>query len=165
MKFKSRIGQRFGRLVVTEDAQRDSKSRQRVIVRCDCGNTKTVYTFSLTSGRTTSCGCFHRERVKAAGTKHGATTHLTKTREYSAWIAMKARCHNPKASGYPWYGARGIRVCVRWRRSFSNFLSDMGKCPEGLTIEREDNDSHYMPGNCRWATMKEQAQNRRAATT
>lgn len=76
------------------------------------------------------------------------------------WVAMLARCTNPKATKYPLYGGRGIAVCERWLK-FENFLADMGERPTGRTIDRKDNDSNYEPGNCQWSTAKEQANNRR----
>ena len=88
-------------------------------------------------------------------------THLlSKTPEYRAWANMWQRCTNPKAAGYENYGGRGIRVCERWRL-FENFLADVGPRPEGLTLDRINNDGNYEPGNCRWATRSEQQFKRR----
>lgn len=83
------------------------------------------------------------------------------TREYNSWHSMKARCYRPSHPMYEYYGARGIRVCKRWYRSFENFLADMGPRPEGTSIDRIDNDGHYTPSNCRWATPTDQRANRR----
>jgi hypothetical protein len=93
--------------------------------------------------------------------KHGHACGLNTTREYHTWQAMKDRCLNPNNSGFQGYGGRGIIVCERWRQSFENFLSDMGSCPVGLTLERKNNNGNYEPGNCKWATRKEQSSNTR----
>ena len=80
-----------------------------------------------------------------------------KTATYTTWEAMKARCLNPDHKGYPRYGGRGVRVCLRWRRSFEAFVADVGERPKGKTIHRLDNDGDYEPGNCVWATPKQQS--------
>lgn len=86
--------------------------------------------------------------------------------EYSTWLHMKDRCHNANSESYYLYGARGISVCDRWRNDFAAFLKDMGIKPSNdHTIERVNNDGNYEPGNCVWATMAEQAQNKRGVTS
>lgn len=84
-----------------------------------------------------------------------------KSREYSTWQSMKQRCYNPNNRWYKAYGGRGITICDEWRESFMAFYRDMGDKPEGMSIDRIDNDGNYEPGNCRWTTQKVQRNNQR----
>lgn len=153
-----RAGQRFGRLAVL--GYHDTRNgRARWSCLCDCGAVAIVPGGDLKDGNTTSCGCYKGDWSRQRFTRHG----LSRTSIHRCWQSMKDRCENPNNQRYRDYGGRGIRVCDRWRDSFENFLSDMGpKLTPQHSLDRwPNNDGHYEPGNCRWATPMEQRANRR----
>jgi len=154
-------GLRFGRLLVTGGSVSDSKGKATWNCLCDCGTVIAVGGRSLRTGNTTSCGCKRIEKLKTgdANRKHGKT----RTPEYRTWQSMHTRCYNRNSDDYPNYGGCGITICDRWKDSFETFLADMGLRPSPKhSIDRFPNPhGNYEPSNCRWATMKEQHNNRR----
>lgn len=166
VKYPIITGERFGRLVVLhETPKRPSNAGRRVLCQCDCDFNKTIDVLfsALHSGNTRSCGCLHKEQLREMATTHGHNRPGKRTHVYGAYNAMKQRCENTNHLKYKDYGGRGIKVCERWLNSFEDFLADMGEPPSDKhTLDRfPDMNGNYEPGNVRWATAKEQCNNKR----
>lgn len=147
------IGNRFGYLTVIADSE-SVRGNKRYLCRCDCGNEKIIYKYNLTSGGTKTCGC------RMGHVIHGQTRKNKWSGAYVTWAAMIQRTSDENSIGWKFYGGRGIKVCDAWK-TFSGFYSDMGDRPEGMSLDRINSNGDYEKSNCRWATVLEQARNRR----
>lgn len=157
----SLIGKKFAFLKVITFSHRPKSKDSYWKCECICNKLTVIRASHLISGDIKSCGCKRLEQQKLKMTKHGGWLNGKPTVEYATWSSMKQRCTNSHNQRWENYGKRGIKVCNEWFNSYPHFLKDMGKRPgKEYSLDRMDNDGNYEPSNCRWATAKQQANNR-----
>lgn len=133
------------------------------LFQCQCGKQFYSYKYDVFYGKTKSCSCHKAKYAKTANLQHGHCPSKTgkESQTFNSWRCMRARCLNENNHNYSRYGGRGITVCDRWVDNFENFLKDMRERPKGMTLDRINNNGNYEIRNCRWATAKQQARNRK----
>lgn len=163
------IGKTFGRLFVNKIHHKVQKYNKKTGAKnghvyyyectCSCGNKIVVCGASLRNKNGVSCGCYAHEQLLKRNTTHNLTSHPL----YHVWQGMKKRCYNKNDKSFYLYGERGISVCPEWKNEFLNFYnwSIKNGYTEGLTIDRINPNGNYEPSNCRWATPKQQSNNKR----
>lgn len=161
-RVKNLQGQKFGRLFVEAPIGINANRQMVWACRCDCprGVVVVVEAANLINRNTVSCGCFHAEFLATCHTRHGQAKRSGFSGAYGSWAGMWGRCTNPKLEFWEAYGGRGITVCAEWKL-FENFFVDMGPRPKGLSLDRIDVDGNYEKSNCQWATLRQQANNKR----
>lgn len=154
-------GEKHGTLTLVKFSHSGKWGTKFWVCRCDCGTEKVFAIYDVYSGHTKSCGCM-TSKMKSNAQKKRLNYHgLTETKEYRIWCHMRDRCGRKENPKYKYYGGRGIKVCDRWKKRFINFLADMGKCPNGMSLDRIFVNNDYMPSNCRWASHMTQGSNKR----
>lgn len=161
-------GERFGRLTAQFEVESYTTPggtiKRRFQCVCDCGNVIIARSGELKNKDTKSCGCQKIDSTIKRNTKHGYSVRLNKYSEYNIWKGIKARCNNPNKKCWKDYGGRGIKLCDEWFNDFESFYNHIGPRPSmSHSVDRIDNDGNYEPGNVRWATIKEQANNKRTS--
>lgn len=155
-------GQKYGYLLAIKRVGTSKDGRPLWLFNCKCGNKPIINSKDVRSGHSKSCGCLAKELLTKRNLKHGQAFRHKASPEYRSWLGMRTRILDPTYHYYEHYKKRGIKICERWLNTedgFSNFLKDMGKRPIGTSLDRENNEGNYEPGNCRWATHKQQMNN------